>query len=73
VAALEAQDLEDEVREAEAEEPIVDDDDEVLAPEVLASDAAAVRDIEAEANVDGCLPGLSAAAVSFLPLALTKV
>ena len=72
-AALEAQDLEDEVCEPEAEELVVDNEDEVLAPEVVASDVAAVRVTEAEANLDGRLPELPAAEVSFSHLASTKV
>jgi rRNA maturation endonuclease Nob1 len=71
-AAAVAEDLEEDTREAREDTSVELEADEV-APEVAASDAAAVTETEAEANLDGRLPELTSAEASFSRVALTKV
>ena len=71
-AAAVAEDLEEDTREAREEASVELEADE-MAPEVAASDAAAVTETQAEANLDGRLPELTSAEASFSHVALTKV
>lgn len=58
--------------ELEADEYDVEEEDEI-APDVAAHDAQDVDDVEAEADLDGRVPSLTASQRAHARLALTKV
>lgn len=55
------------------EDPLVDDDNDELAPDVLVSDASAVDDIVSEVELNERLPSLDTEELKVARMAVTKV